>query len=52
MARKRGRGNGDSDVYPRKNKQGKIIGYRGSYWVQTAEAKRRAAAVGISLGRP
>jgi len=26
MARKRERGNGDGDVWPRKNKQGKIIG--------------------------
>jgi integrase len=37
MAKKKDRGNGDGDVYPRKNKDGKIIGYRGSYWVQTAE---------------
>jgi integrase len=41
MARKKGRGNGDGDVYPRKNKQGKIIRYRGSYWVQTAEGPKR-----------
>jgi integrase len=32
MARKKGRGNGTGTVYPRKNKQGKIIGYRGSYF--------------------
>jgi integrase len=39
MVRKKGRGNGDGDVYPRKNKQGKIIGYRGSYFA--ADAKHR-----------
>ena len=33
MARKKERGNGTGTVYPRKNKQGKVIGYRGSYWV-------------------
>jgi integrase len=32
MARKKGRGNGTGTVYPRKNKQGKTIGYRGSYF--------------------
>ncbi len=31
MARKKERGNGDGDVWPRKNKEGKIIGYRGAY---------------------
>jgi integrase len=31
MARKKGRGNGDGDVWPRKSKQGKITSYRGSY---------------------
>ncbi len=31
MARKKERGNGDGDVWPRKNKDGKIIGYRGAY---------------------
>src|SRR5215207_2808383 len=39
MARKKGRGNGTGTVYPRKNKQGKIIGYRGSYFA--AAGKRR-----------
>jgi hypothetical protein len=28
MAKKRSRSNGDGDVFPRKNKDGKIIGYR------------------------
>jgi integrase len=41
MARKKSRGNGDGDVFPRKNKQGKIMGYRGSYWVQTADGPKR-----------
>jgi hypothetical protein len=31
MARKKERGNDDGDVWPRKNKEGKIIGYRASY---------------------
>ncbi len=31
MARKKQRGNGSGTVYPRKNKDGKVIGYRGSY---------------------
>jgi len=31
MARKKERGNGDGDVWPRRNKQGKITSYRGSY---------------------
>ncbi len=33
MARKKQRGNGAGTVYPRKNKDGKIIGYRGAYIV-------------------
>jgi integrase len=41
MAKKKSRGNGDGDVFPRKNKQGKIIGYRGTYWVQTAGGPKR-----------
>ena len=39
MARKKERGNGSGSVYPRKNKQGKIIGYRGSYFAP--DGKRR-----------
>jgi integrase len=39
MARKKERGNGTGTVYPRKNKQGKIIGYRGSYFAP--DGKRR-----------
>jgi integrase len=35
------RGNGDGDVYPRRNNDGKIIGYRGAYWVQTATGPKR-----------
>ena len=41
MAKKKSRGNGDGDVYARKNKDGKIIGYRGTYWVQTADGPKR-----------
>lgn len=41
MSKKRARGNGDADVWPRKNKEGKIIGYRGSYRVHTASGKKR-----------
>jgi integrase len=41
MAKKKSRGNGDGDVFPRKNKDGKIIGYRGTYWVQTADGPKR-----------
>jgi integrase len=32
MARKRERGNGDGDVWPRKNKEGKVTSYRGAYF--------------------
>jgi len=32
MARKKQKGNGSGTVYPRKNKQGKVSGYRGSYF--------------------
>jgi integrase len=40
MARKRRtRGNGQGTVYQRKNKDGKVIGYRGSYF--TSDGKRR-----------
>ena len=31
MAKKKQRGNGAGTIYPRKNKDGKVIGYRGSY---------------------
>ena len=33
MAKKKQRGNGTGTVYPRKNKDGKITSYRGSYIV-------------------
>src|SRR5215208_3242903 len=39
MAKKKQRGNGAGTVYPRKNKNGKTIGYRGSYF--TLDGKRR-----------
>jgi integrase len=31
--RQRTRGNGDGDVWPRHNKEGRVIGYQGSVWV-------------------
>src|SRR5215207_10704324 len=39
MTRKKQKGNGTGTVYPRKNKDGKVIGYRGSYF--TPDGKRR-----------
>ncbi len=39
LARKKSRGNGDGDVWPRKNKEGKVIGYRGTYFAP--DGKRR-----------
>jgi integrase len=39
MARKKQNGNGQGTVYPRKNRQGKVIGYRGSYF--GPDGKRR-----------
>ncbi len=39
MAKKKERGNGSGTVYPRKNREGKVIGYRGSYFAP--DGKRR-----------
>ena len=39
MAKKRQRGNGQGTVVPRKNKDGKIIGYRGAFF--GPDGKRR-----------
>ena len=39
MARKKQRGNGTGTVYPRKDKAGKVRGYRGSYFAP--DGKRR-----------
>ena len=41
MGKKKARGNGEGDVYPRKDKDGKVVGYRGAYWVHTAEGPKR-----------
>ena len=38
MGKKKQKGNGTGTVYPRKNKAGKIISYRGSYF--TPDGKR------------
>jgi integrase len=35
------RGNGEGSIYPYKNKAGKVIGYRGSYWIHTFEGPKR-----------
>lgn len=35
------RGNGEGSIYPYKNGEGKVIGYRGSYWVYTADGPKR-----------
>ena len=50
MAKRKQRGNGDGDVYPRKNKEGKVIGYRGTYWVQTADGPKRRYVSGKNKG--
>jgi len=39
MAKKRSRGNGTGTVAPRRNKQGKVIGYRGAFF--GPDGKRR-----------
>jgi integrase len=39
MPRKKSKGNGQGSVYPRRNKDGKIIGYLGAYY--GPDAKRR-----------
>ena len=39
MSRKRG--NGEGTIYPRKNKDGKRVGYRGAYVLQTASGPKR-----------
>ena len=44
--KKKQKGNGSGTVYPRKNKDGKVIGYRGSYFVNSkryyVSAKRKS----------
>ena len=50
MAKKKERGNGDGDVWLRKNREGKIIGYRASYWVETAKGPRRRYVSGKNKG--
>jgi integrase len=42
MAKK---GNGEGYIYPHK-KNGKKIGYRGAYWVHTAEGPQASLRVG------
>jgi integrase len=50
VVKKRERANGDADIWPRRNKEGKIIGYRGAYWVQTADGRRRRYVSGKNKG--
>ena len=50
MSKKRARGNGDTDVWPRKDKGGKVVGYRGAYWVQTANGPKRRYVSGKTKG--
>jgi integrase len=35
------RGNGEGSIYPIKDKSGRVIGYRGSFWIHTAEGSKR-----------
>jgi integrase len=37
----RKRGNGEGSIYPVKDKNGRVVGYRGSYWVHTASGPKR-----------
>jgi integrase len=46
MTRTRTRANGDADVYPRKNKDGKVAGYQGSFWVETPQGPKRCYVSG------
>jgi integrase len=39
LARKRG--NGEGSIYPVKDKSGRVIGYRASYWVYTLGGPKR-----------
>ncbi len=48
MARKKHQGNGSGTVYARKNKDGKIIGYRGSYF--SPDGKRRYLSAKTKTG--
>src|SRR4028118_2149999 len=50
MTRTRTRANGDADVYPRKNKEGKVVGYRAAYWVETPQGRKRRYVSGKNKG--
>jgi hypothetical protein len=49
MAKKKQKGNGTGTVYPRKNKDSKVIGHRGSYL--TSEGADRTASRSTPTGR-
>jgi integrase len=50
MTRTRTRANGDADVYPRKNKEGKVVGYRASFWIETPQGRKRRYVSGKTKG--
>jgi DNA-binding NarL/FixJ family response regulator len=35
------RGNGEGSIYPVRDKNGNVVGYRGSFWVHTADGPKR-----------
>jgi integrase len=41
MATKRQRSNGEGSVYERKDKDGRILGYRGAYFARTSNGARK-----------
>src|ERR687889_1043580 len=48
MAKKKQQGNGSGTIYARKNKDGKTIGYRGSYF--TPDGRRRYVSAKTKTG--
>jgi hypothetical protein len=50
MAKKRQRGNGAGTVYPRKNRNGKVTGYRGSYFTPE-DAARTFSSMAAGKGK-
>jgi integrase len=41
MAKKRQKGNGEGSIYERKNKDGKLIGYRAAYFAQMPDGRKK-----------
>jgi integrase len=48
MARKRHQGNGNGTVYPRKNKDGQVMRYLGSYFTPDAKPRYGSAKTKIA----